>query len=102
MQTRLRPKREALRRCEAALSSFKIQRRCRTVHVRFICRPPSSRLVHHVNRVPLSQEELSPALSTVRRSREIRSRLIAAMNHDDRPTLSLLARNLELGIELTG
>ena len=100
MKLRLRPTVVALGRRKLPLRRFEIEAGGGTVQVSLVSGSASPGLIHDVDRIAPSQEELRPTLAAVWRAREVGSRLRAAVDHDDGPGVRLFARDLELGIEL--
>ena len=98
MQVGLRPKIVVLGRNKTPLDVIRIELRHRPVGFRFVSGSAAAGLIHDVYRVALPQEKLSPALAAVRRSCEVRAGLPAAVDHNDRPGMSLLRWNLKIDV----
>src|SRR5579864_1177927 len=96
----LRPKLVPLRLDETPLRVLQVDLCCWTIKFGLVGGSASAGLVHDINRLALSQEELRPTFTSIRRSREVSSRLASAVNHYDRPGVRELGRDLELGIKL--
>jgi hypothetical protein len=100
VETGLRPQIVAFGRDEALQCALEIHRTQRSVPLRLIGGAAAARLIDHIDRVALAEEELGPTLTAVRSSGEIGPALIAAVNHDYRPGVSAAGGNLEFGIKL--
>src|SRR5262245_61211433 len=100
MQMRLRPAVVTIRRDETPFGGVEIELRRRPVNIRLVRGSASSRLVHNVHRITLSQEELGPTFTAVRCTGKVSPGLSSPMNHDNRPWMRPPAGDLELGVKV--